>query len=163
MNAESMIELYVSELQDMLSAEEQLIKTLPRVIEKSSSRELAGAFRDHLAQTREHSARLREILTRLERKTGGEHCKAMEGLLNEGAETLKAKGSDEVRDAGIIVAAQKIEHYEIAGYGCLCAFAKILGRADDASLLKMTLDEEHAADQKLTELAENEINAAAAR
>jgi len=163
MNAESMMELYVSELQDLFSAEEQLIKALPKMAEKAASPELADAFRAHLAETREHSARLREILSRLDRKTGGEQCEAMEGLIKEGTEALKAKGSDEVRDAGIIVAAQKVEHYEIAGYGSMCSFAKLLGRTEDAALLQMTLDEEHAANKKLNDLAESEINAAALR
>jgi ferritin-like metal-binding protein YciE len=158
MKAGSMMELYVSELQDMFAAEEMLIRALPKMAERSNSPELADAFQHHLSETKEHSNRLREIITRLGHKPGGERCKAMEGLIAEGEDILKARGEDDVRDAGIIVAAQKVEHYEIAGYGSLCAFARHLGRQEDMSLLQATLEEEKNADRTLTNIAESEIN-----
>jgi len=163
MNAETLKELYVSELQDLYNAETQLVKALPKMAEGSGSPKLATAFRAHLDQTKGHVARLERILESLGEKPGGHTCKAMKGLVAEGDEILKAKGEDDVRDAGIIVAAQKVEHYEIAGYGSVCAFAKQLGRTEDLKLLKATLAEEKHADEALTELAESTINAEAAR
>lgn len=159
MNIETMMDLYIGELQDIYNAEKQLIKALPKMARSARSSALADAFESHLAETRQQAERLERIFKDLDRKAAGETCQAMQGLISEGQEVLDAKGDDAVRDAGIIVAAQKVEHYEIAGYGSLCAFAQLLGRSQDFAQLKKSLDEEKAADRKLTELAEDAINA----
>lgn len=162
MNAESLLSLYISELQDLYNAERQLTKALPKMAKAASSRELAQAFRNHLSETEGHINRLEKIFENLEEKPAGEKCEAMEGLIAEGNEAAKAKGDDAVRDAGLIVAAQKVEHYEIAGYGSVCTFAKLLGRRDDLRLLKEIIQEEKTADTSLTALAERVINLEAA-
>ena len=162
MNASSMLDLYTDEIQDLYNAEKQLTKALPKMAKAVTSSALQDAIRSHLAETEEHVTRLETILRGLNQKPGGEKCEAMQGLITEGDEIAKAKGEDSVRDAGIILAAQKVEHYEIAGYGTLCTFAKLLGRQDDLRLLKQTLAEEKAADSTLTRLAETEINVEAA-
>lgn len=162
MNAESMTALYIDELKDLHNAEIQLVKALPKVAEACGNPKLAEAFRDHLEQTKNHAARLERILEGLGEEAKGETCEAMRGLVREGEEILKADGEDDVRDAGIIVAAQKIEHYEIAGYGSVCAFAKHLNRMDDLRVLRTTLEEEKQADKHLNELAESTINVRAA-
>jgi ferritin-like metal-binding protein YciE len=158
MNASSMIDLYASELQDLYNAEKQLTKALPKLAKAASSEALASALRSHLDETQGHLRRLETILKGLNKKPGGEKCEAMQGLIAEGDEVAHANGDEAVRDAGIILAAQKVEHYEIAGYGTMCTFAKLLGRAADLKLLKEILAEEKAADSTLTDLAESEIN-----
>lgn len=162
MNADSLMSLYISELKDLYSAERQLTKALPKMAKAASSRELSAAFRKHLEETEDHARRLEEIFDDLGEKPGGEKCEAMEGLIAEGNEAAKAKGEDSVRDAGLIVAAQKVEHYEIAGYGSVCTFAKLLGRRDDLKLLKEIIGQEKTTDTNLTELAERLINVQAA-
>jgi ferritin-like metal-binding protein YciE len=162
MKLDSMLELYISELQDMYNGEQQLIKALPKMAKSASSGPLGDAFNSHLAETKQQAERLEQIFEALERKPGGETCEAMKGLITEGEEIIKAGKNEAVRDAGLIVAAQKVEHYEIATYGCLVTFARLLGRDDDARLLKQTLDEEKACDTSLTSLAESEINVEAA-
>jgi ferritin-like metal-binding protein YciE len=158
MKLDSMTSLYVSELRDMHSAEKQLIAALPKLAKAAGTPELAQAFEDHLEETKVHLERINTILEGLGEKPGRDKCEAMAGLVEESKEVIDAKGEDDVRNAALIVAAQKAEHYEIASYGSLCVFAKLMGRRQDAKLLGQTLDEEKAADLKLTELAESTIN-----
>lgn len=161
MKLESMMGLYLAELRDMHDGEMQMIKALPKLARSAASERLAEAFRSHLEETKEQARRIERILADLDEKPGNETCEAMQGLVTEGEEILKAKGDAAVKDAGLIIAAQKVEHYEIAGYGSLCALARLLGRETDLELLEQTLDEEKAADDSLTDLAENAVNSAA--
>ena len=161
MKANSLRELFVEELRDLYDAENQLIKALPKMAEGSSSPELREAFEEHLEQTRNHATRLEKIFAGLGEKPKAEKCKGMEGLVREGSDLLKEDDFDpEVKDAAIIGAAQRVEHYEIAGYGTVRAFAELLGEDEAVSLLEETLEEEKETDQKLTELAE-QINVVA--
>jgi ferritin-like metal-binding protein YciE len=162
MKINSLQDLYIEELQDLYSAENQLVKALPKVIEECTSDELRSAIEDHLDQTREQIERLDQIFEGLEESAKGKKCAAMEGLVKECQETLSEDMPDEVKDAAIIAACQRVEHYEIAGYGTVCTFAKLLGREDDLDLLGQTLDEEKEADETLTDIAENTINIEAA-
>jgi ferritin-like metal-binding protein YciE len=155
-------ELYVSELRDLYSAENQILKALPKMINAASSEELKNAFAEHLEQTRMHVERLERIFNKLDTNPKGKKCRGMEGLIEEGKELLEENAEQEVLDAGLISAAQKVEHYEMAGYGSVRAHAKILGDDEAAELLQETLDEEGETDKKLTELAEN-LNCAAAK
>ncbi len=148
----------VHELQDLYSAEVQLTKALPKMAKASSHEQLAEAIEAHLEQTKGHVERLEKALKQLGASTRGEKCKGMEGLIEEGKSTLELEGDDMVRDALIISAAQKVEHYEIAGYGTARTFAKSLGEDKVASLLENTLTEESQADRKLTKLAEGAVN-----
>jgi ferritin-like metal-binding protein YciE len=163
MKLDSMASLYVSELRDMYSAEKQLIAALPKMAKAASTPDLAEAFQNHLLETKEHLERLNSIFEGLGEKPGRDKCEAMAGLVEEGKEVIDAKGEDDIRDAALIVAAQKVEHYEIAGYGSLCVFAKLMGRRQDAKLLGQILEEEKNADLLLTSLAESHINAEASR
>ncbi len=157
---DTMTDLYVHELKDLYNAETQLIKALPKMAEHAACVELADAFTAHLEETREHAARLETILKGVGERATGETCEAMKGLIAEGDEALNAEtDDDDVRDAAIIVAAQKVEHYEIAGYGSACAFARRLGRTEDLKLLEETLAEEKEADKLLTELSESNAGA----
>jgi ferritin-like metal-binding protein YciE len=149
----SLRELYVDELRDLYNAETQLVKVLPKMAKASSNDGLREAFEEHLRQTSEHVSRLEEIFERLEEKPTGKKCRAMDGLVKEGSETMKEDYDGEVMDAAIIAAAQRVEHYEIAAYGTVRDFARILGESQQVSLLEQTLDEEKQADKKLTELA----------
>lgn len=158
MKISSMMDLYVDQLQDMHSAERQLIKALPKMAKAAFNPDLRAAFTEHLTETKEQLARLDGILASLEKTAGRKVCKAAQGLVEEGAEMIAEDADEEVQDAGLIVAAQKIEHYEIASYGCLRTFATLLGRSRDAKLLAKTLEEEKATDQSLTDLAESVIN-----
>ena len=158
MKLNSLQELYVEQLQDLYSAEKQLVKALPKMVKAASDTELQQAFQNHLAQTQGHVTRLERIFDQFGTSAGGKTCKAMEGLIEEGSEMLKKKGEPAVLDAGMIAAAQRIEHYEIAGYGCARTYASELGRTDDARLLEETLNEEKQADEKLTAIAEQSIN-----
>ena len=161
MKANSLRELFVEELRDLYDAENQLIKALPKMAEGSSSPELREAFEEHLGQTRNHATRLEKIFAGLGEKPKAEKCKGMEGLVKEGSDLLKEDDFDpEVKDAAIIGAAQRVEHYEIAGYGTVRTFAELLGEEEAVSLLEETLEEEKETDQKLTELAE-QINVVA--
>jgi ferritin-like metal-binding protein YciE len=148
----------VHELQDLHSAETQLTRALPKMAKASSHEELTEAFEEHLQQTKGHVERLEKALKQLDASTRGEKCKAMEGLIEEGKGTLELDAGDEVRDALIISVAQKVEHYEIAGYGTARTFAKLLGEDKIVSLLADTLEEEAEADQKLTKIAESVVN-----
>jgi ferritin-like metal-binding protein YciE len=162
MKLESLRELLVDELKDLYSAENQLVKALPKMAKAAASPELKAAFEEHLEETKGHVDRLVTIFEQLEGSPKGKKCKAMEGLVEEGSEFIDADGEDSVKDAALICAAQKVEHYEIASYGCARTFATLLGLDEVAELLQETLDEEGNADKKLTELAETVINVEAA-
>src|SRR2546421_462197 len=157
---ESLRELYINELKDLYSAETQLVKALPKMAKAASNGELRQAFEEHLRQTSEQVSRLEQIFEELGEKPTGKKCVGMEGLVKEGAEVMKEEYEDNVMDAAIIGAAQRVEHYEIAGYGTVKAFAEILGEDEHVSLLEETLNEEKEADQKLNQIAE-EVNASA--
>jgi ferritin-like metal-binding protein YciE len=148
----------VHELQDLHSAEVQLTKALPKMVKASSHEELSEAFEEHLQQTKGHVERLEKALKQLGASTRGEKCKAMEGLIEEGKGTIGLEAEKGVRDALIISLAQKVEHYEIAGYGTARTFAKLLGENKVASLLEDTFEEEREADEKLTKIAESVVN-----
>jgi len=150
------------QIRDLYSAENQLVKALPKVARAASSESLRQAITDHLEETRGHVDRLVKIARLLEIKPGGKKCKAMEGLIAEGQEVLGEKGDESVIDVALIAAAQRVEHYEIAAYGTARAMAEKLGNSDVAELLQETLDEEGAADKKLTEISEGEVLEAAA-
>jgi ferritin-like metal-binding protein YciE len=158
MPLDSLHGLYVDELKDLYSAENQLLKALPKMAKKASAPELKAAFTEHLEVTRTQVERLEQIFTALDTSPKGKKCKAMEGLIEEGQEVLEEAGELAVIDAALIACAQRVEHYEMAGYGCVRTFAKLLGYDDAVELLQATLDEEGAADEKLTELAETIIN-----
>jgi ferritin-like metal-binding protein YciE len=155
-------ELLVDELKDLYSAENQIIKALPRMAKAASSPELKRAFERHLEETRRQVERLDQIGQALEVKLTGKKCKGMEGLIEEGKEIMEEDFDDNAIDAGLIGAAQKVEHYEIAGYGTARTHAEMLGYTKAAKLLQQTLDEEGATDKKLTQLAESIINVEAA-
>jgi len=158
MSLKTMDDLFVHELRDLLSAENQLVKALPKMAKAASSPELKKGFEDHLQETKNQVQRLEDILEQLEVSGRGKKCKAMEGLIEEGKEVVDEDADPRVKDAALIAAAQRVEHYEIAGYGTAKAFAKILGHEEAVELLNETLEEEKAADAKLNELAESEIN-----
>ncbi|MDB4793466.1 ferritin-like domain-containing protein [Methylacidiphilales bacterium] len=147
-------QLLVEQLQDLYSAENQLIKALPAMAKAAHSPALKAAFEEHFIQTKEHAARLEQILEELGGKGVNKKCQAMEGLIKEGKEMISEKASPEVKDIGLIAAAQRVEHYEIAGYGCVRTYAKILGHKEASKTLQITLDEEVATDKKLTVIAE---------
>jgi len=158
MNLETLKELYVEELRDLYNAENQLIKALPKMAKGASSDELKEAFEKHLEQTKGHVQRLEQVFQELGEKAKGKTCQAMKGLIEEGSEVLEADGEDSVLDAAIIVAAQKVEHYEIASYGSVRTFAQLLGQDKSAELLQQTLDEESEANELLNKLAEDIVN-----
>jgi ferritin-like metal-binding protein YciE len=158
MPAETLEELLVEELKDLYSAENQLVKALPKMAKAASAPELREAFEEHLEETKEQVGRLEEIFKSLEGSPKGKKCVAMEGLIEEGKEIISEHDKSSVRDAALICAAQKVEHYEIASYGCCRTFAQLLGLDDVGELLQETLNEEGNADKKLTELAESIIN-----
>lgn len=160
MPKESLRELYVNELKDLYNAETQLVKALPKMAKASSNAELRQGFEEHLRQTSEHVSRLEQIFELLGEKPTGKKCLGMEGLVKEGAETMSEDYEDALMDAAIIGAAQRVEHYEIAGYGTVRAFAELLGENEHVSLLEQTLEEEKQTDEKLTQLAE-QINSEA--
>lgn len=153
-------DVYVEQLKDLHSAETQLIKALPKMAKAAHSPELAQGFTDHLEQTKGHAARLEEILKGLDEKPTGRTCKAMKGLIEEGAEAIEENASPAAKDALLIAAAQRVEHYEIAGYGTVKNFAELLDEDDAVKLLDQTLQEEVETDEKLTEVAES-VNAEA--
>jgi ferritin-like metal-binding protein YciE len=161
MAEETLKTLYIDELKDLLDAENQLIKAIPKLAEASTSPELRAGFEQHLGQTRNHATRLETILTALGEKPKGKKCKGMQGIVDEGDEILGKDFTGALMDSGIISAAQRVEHYEIAAYGCVRDYAKLLGETNAVQSLEQTLAEEKATDQKLTELAQT-INRAAA-
>lgn len=158
MKLDTLQKLYVEELRDLYNAENQLLKALPKMAKGASSDELKQALEDHLEQTEGHVERLEEIFEGLDESPKGKTCKAMKGLVEEGSEILEEEGEDSVLDAGIIAAAQKVEHYEIASYGTVRTWAKLLGEDEAAELLQETLDEEGEADKLLNKLAEEIVN-----
>jgi ferritin-like metal-binding protein YciE len=161
MELETLKDLYIHELKDLYSAEKQIIKALPKMVKAATNEELAAGFQEHLEQTKEHVARLEKILTSHDESTRGPKCEGMEGLIKEGDEIIEEDAENEVRDAGLIAAAQRIEHYEMAGYGCARTYAELLGDRQSAQLLQTTLTEESDTDKRLTKLAESVINLAA--
>lgn len=158
MPLDSLRDLYTDELKDLYNAENQLLKALPRMAKKASAPELKEALTEHLEVTRAQVERLEQIFDALGVSPKGKKCKAMEGLIEEGKEVINEDGDPAVIDAALIACAQRVEHYEMAGYGCVRTFAALLGYDDAAALLQQTLDEEGEADKKLTELAETVIN-----
>jgi ferritin-like metal-binding protein YciE len=159
---EHLQDLYVEELRDLYNAEKQILKALPKMAERASNQELQTAFQMHTDQTERQVERLERIFDDLGTKPTGKHCKGMEGLIEEGKELLEKKNANpDALDAGLIAAAQKVEHYEIAGYGTVRTLAQQLGFSEHARLLQETLDEEGETDKKLTRLAESRINPAA--
>jgi ferritin-like metal-binding protein YciE len=158
MELETLKDLYVHELKDLYSAENQLIKALPKMAKAATNRQLSAAFTRHLEQTRRQAKRLEQILKSNDGSTRGPKCEGMEGLIAEGDKMAKEDAEDEVRDAGLIAAAQRVEHYEIAGYGCARTYAQLLGDKNGARLLETTIKEEGETDKKLTRLARSVIN-----
>jgi len=163
MKLETLRDLFVEHVQDLYSAETQIVKALPKMEKAATAPELKQAFRYHLTQTEEHVRRIETIAWELNFKPEGKKCKGMEGLLAEGEELIKEKADKDVLDAGLIAAAQKVEHYEISGYGTARAYAQMLGAVDAVRTFKLTEDEEGQADRTLTRLAEQGINAEAMR
>jgi ferritin-like metal-binding protein YciE len=161
MALDTMQDLLIAELKDLYSAETQLVKALPKMAKGAAAPALRKAFEDHLVQTQEQVSRLEEIFETLGTSPRGKKCKGMEGLLEEATEMLEEEGDENVKDAGIIASAQRVEHYEIAAYGSSLAFATQLGHTEIAELLETTLNEEKAADQLLSTIAEEEVNIAA--
>ena len=159
--AKTLTDLFHDQLQDAYSAETQLTKALPKMAKAAKSAELRAGFEQHLTETKNQLTRLEKVCQQVGCKTGGNTCEAMEGLVEEGEEVMGLGLDGEAQDAGLIAAAQKVVHYEIALYGTLCTFAKQLGHQDAARLLHETLEEEKKTDQKLTQLAEAGINQSA--
>lgn len=151
-------DLFQHQLKDLYSAESQLIKALPKMQKKANDEKLKQAIEKHLEETKEQKNRLKEVCDELGIKPTGEECKAMKGLIEEAESFLKEKADDDVRDAGIIAEAQRIEHYEISGYGTAVRYAKELGHKEIAKKLQKTLDEEYKTDQDLTKMAESRLN-----
>lgn len=158
MKIKSLRDLFIHELKDLYSAEKQLLKALPKMAKAATNEELKEAFEEHLGQTEGQVSRLEQIFENLGESTRGEKCVAMEGLIEEGQKLLKEEIKPEVLDAALIAAAQRIEHYEIAGYGCCRTFAELLDEDEAAELLQETLDEEKETDARLTEVAEGLVN-----
>jgi ferritin-like metal-binding protein YciE len=151
-------DLYVDELRDLLNAENQIIKALPKMAKNATSPQLQKAFQNHLVESRTHVERLNKIFENMGQRPKGKKCKGVEGILEEGKDFMDEADSDEVMDAGLIASAQRVEHYEMAAYGTVRTYAQLLGDKEAARLLQQTLDEEGATDKKLTELAMSGIN-----
>jgi ferritin-like metal-binding protein YciE len=158
MEMETLKDLYVEELKDLYSAENQILKALPQMIKKASHSSLKKAFTTHERQTRQHVKRLERVCKELGVSPKGKKCEGMEGLIKEAKELIKERPDQDVLDAGLIAAAQHVEHYEMAGYGCVRTYARTLGYSDQAELLQQTLDEEGDTDKLLTSIAESSIN-----
>lgn len=158
MELETLKDLYIHELKDLYSAENQIIKALPKMAKAATHEKLVAGFEEHLEQTKKHAQRLEQILESHDETTRGPKCKGMEGVIAEGDEMIKEDADDDVKDAGLIAAAQRVEHYEMAGYGCARTYAEALGDTKGAKLLQQTLEEEKATDEKLTSLAKSTIN-----
>lgn len=158
MELDSLQKLYVEELKDLYSAEKQIIQALPKMVKKATHPQLKAALQEHLEVTRVQLERLDQIFEGLGKSPRGKKCKGMEGLLEEGKEMMQEDMEDDVMDAALIAAAQRVEHYEMAGYGTVRTYAQLLGDKNAAKLLQQTLDEEGDADKKLTQLAESSIN-----
>jgi ferritin-like metal-binding protein YciE len=155
-------DLFVNQIEDLYDAENRLTKALPKMADAASASQLKQAFQHHLTETQGHVSRLETIFRELNLEPKRETCEAMKGLIAEGEEMIKAKGDADVKDAALIAAAQRVEHYEISGYGTARAFAKRLGMTQAANLLQQTLSEEESADRKLNLIAESSVNVHAA-
>jgi len=158
MKTTTLHDLYIDELKDLYSAETQLVQALPKMAETASSSELQEAFENHLEQTKNHVHRIEAIVSEINASAKGKKCMGMEGLIKEGKEVMHEDMDEQVMDAALIGAAQRVEHYEIAGYGSARTHAQTLGYTQAAQLLQQTLDEEKEADRKLTEIAESQVN-----
>jgi len=154
MKMERLHDLFLEELKDIYDAENRIVKALPKMAREAASEELSAAFEEHLSQTREHVARLTRVFEMLGESLDKKTCKAMVGLLEEGEEMMKEDAPESVKDAGLIAAAQKVEHYEMASYGCLRDWARLLDMNEAADVLQETLDEEEETDKSLTEIAQ---------
>ncbi len=154
----SLQDLFVNQLEDLYDAEQRLTKALPKMADAATSSQLKQAFQHHLTETQGHVSRLESIFSKIGIEPKRETCEAMKGLIAEGEDMISAKGDSDVRDAALIAAAQRVEHYEMSGYGTARTFAQRLGFQDAASTLQQTLREEAAADEKLTQIAESSVN-----
>lgn len=163
MKLQDLQDLYVEQLRDLYSAETQLVEALPKMANAASNQQLRSGFQDHLNQTKTHVQRIETIFDRIGTSPKGTTCRGMQGLIKEGEEMIRSKGDPATIDAGLIAAAQRVEHYEMAGYGCVRTYAELLGDRQGAQLLQQTLDEEGMTDKKLTKLAEGVINLEAER
>jgi ferritin-like metal-binding protein YciE len=162
MHMENLQDLMKEDLKDVLNAENQIVKALPKMIKAASNPQLQSAFERHLEETKEQVNRVEQVMESLGMPIRSKTCKAMQGIIEEGKEVMSEDAADDVLDAALIGAAQKVEHYEIATYGTLCTYADLLGLADAKRLLGQNLEEEKRTDQKLSELAESVINLEAA-
>jgi len=163
MELETLQDLYIYELKDLYSAEKQLVRALPKMAQAAKNEQLSAGIQKHLEQTKQHAARLEKILSSHKQSTRGAKCKGMAGIIAEGAEMIEEEADPEVKDAGLISAAQRVEHYEIAGYGTVRTYAELLGDKEGAKLLHTTLQEEEETDKELTKVAKSAINLAAAK
>ena len=161
-NLDSLETLFVDQIEDLYDAEQRLTQALPKMAEAAHSGALKAAFQQHLRETQNQISRLEKVFQMLGRQSHRQTCYAMKGLIEEGSEVLSATGDENVKDAALIAAAQRVEHYEISGYGTARTFAQRLGHNQAAQLLQETLDEEAATDKKLTALAEQQVNRQAA-
>ena len=157
-NRETLQKLYIEQLKDLYSAEHQILEALPKMIQKATHADLKRGFQVHYQQTEQQIQRLEELSEMIGESLAGHECKGMKGLVKEGEEAMEEFKDSDVLDAALIAAAQRVEHYEMAGYGCSRTYANMLGFADQATILQRTLDEEGETDKKLTELAETVIN-----
>jgi ferritin-like metal-binding protein YciE len=155
-------DLFVEQLEDLYDAEQRLVNALPKMAAAAHNPSLKSAFQEHLRQTQGHVSRLEQVFRSIGKEAKAKTCEAMKGLVEEGSEAISATGNPDVKDAALIAAAQRVEHYEIAGYGTVRTFAERMGKRDVAQILQQTLDEEAACDKKLTSLAEQAINPKAA-
>lgn len=159
---ETLQDLLVHELQDLYNAENQIMKALPKMARKASSKELREAFEEHLSQTEMQAQRIERALSLLDAPVRGRNCDGMQGIIEEGKKLMEEDASENVMDAGLIAAAQKVEHYEIAAYGSVKAWAELLGQDEITALMEETLEEEETTDKRLSEIAESMVNAEAA-
>lgn len=158
MTLNNLRDLYVEQLRDLYNAEQQLTEALPKMAKAASHSELRQAFESHLKETREQAQRIEKIFQDLGESPSGEKCEAMEGLIEEGSAMIEKDADEDVRDAGLIAAAQRVEHYEIAGYGTVATYAELLDRSEDHKVLTRTLEEEKEADKKLNRIAKEIVN-----
>jgi ferritin-like metal-binding protein YciE len=158
MKPKNLQDLLLENVRDLYDAEKQLLKALPKMADAAEAAQLKEAFEQHLGETRDHVSRLEQVFAELGHAARGKKCKAMAGLIEEGSETVDLDADPEVKDAALIASAQRVEHYEIAGYGCVCTWADLLGLKEVKKLLGATLDEEKNADSLLSSLAEGSIN-----
>ncbi len=163
MKLESLRDLFIDELKDIYDGENQIVKALPKMAKTATSPELQKAFQGHLEQTKEHVTRLEHVFAKIGESARRKPCDGMKGLLEEGKKLMEGDAEDAVMDAGLIAGAQRVEHYEMAAYGSLKTWATELGEKDAAKLLEQTLNEEKAADEKLSEIGESSVNAKAAQ